>query len=598
MIKEIKQRHDDLISIKLKKRSDYISCQVFYSFDNENWMPASIYPSLDKDFELNYSSSNWNIAQQDGIVRLYNSDIKTIYWNKHINIDDYTGIVYIKIIFIVECEYYHEEREFRITDKGVVYLDDWETYLGNDASKNPNSNEKKWHIVCKNEHYVTMKYKEELPTIKVPLNVAGNYAIYFGIRKGIPRFMARIDDENYRRFTTNGWSMELYKSCYSSKLNREIFWRKNKLNKNTFEIAQLKETTIDNKAYSCFNFGELAYIKLVPIMSDRDDNQNICKLKTNELILYYEAGSYAYHGFYTGKTQSSVMLDEYIRLKPQEITCQTVRVGMRCLHYSSFLEKQSDPVWWDYNIIVDDTAKLIANCDILKESIEYMKGKGIKFTANIGMNRPYLFLPEYSEKFTRENPHLINPINNHFDYSKNEVRNYALKIIYEIIDNYDIDGLFFDYMRAYYNQTVGSIVDIISRSRERLYVKQKLSNRKLELKVRIPADDPVFYEAMKICIEKEHIDGIIPSNVFECEPYIPIIHYKNLCKESSVKVFGCIDGWKNHLGGDPRAGSLSSALTPNDFKRLYDYYNDQGVDGIFLYQSDLITSDPYLYNMF
>ncbi|WP_158302249.1 hypothetical protein [Paenibacillus mesophilus] len=42
-----------------------------------------------------------------------------------------------------------------------------------------------------------------------------------------------------------------------------------------------------------------------------------------ELILYYEPYSYALHGFHDAKSMNEIMLEEFLRMNPHEITCQT-----------------------------------------------------------------------------------------------------------------------------------------------------------------------------------------------------------------------------------------------------------------------------------
>jgi hypothetical protein len=648
MIRSILQRSDNLIEINLIDRNDYISCQVMYSTDNITWNTAAIYPDINSEFILNGCDFLWSQGQEDGVVRLYDKDNYSIYWNYILDISFYTGKIYIKIILITEKNIYEDNKDICIKDVGVVYLSDWEGYLGEKGSCNPKEDEDKWYIAeSKPFNFIGMKYKKFLPDIKIPVNFEGCYDIYIGMKTGAPVFLIRTEDSYFERLICGGSSMSLYKSNFAGKSNKEIYWKSSCFSRSSnsyIEISQLQETI-----NSFQDMGNISYIKLVPnkgnnnfsnkdnyskdigksfinlniysnsdVSSNEDENTNSDKYRTEthsninaysnnndkekeklypgELILYYEPYSYTLHGFHNAESMNNIMLEEFVRMNPKEITCQTVRIGSKCLHHSKFLERNDKAARTDLNTIIDDPAKLAQNCDILKESIKYIQGRGIRLTANIGMNRPYIWSPEISEKFTSDNTELL--LDGYFDYKRNEVQEYALRIIYEIIDNYDIDGMFFDYMRSYNNQTVESLVHTIKMTKGRLNEKGVSSGKKLELKARIPADQIIYYQAMKICVENGYIDGIVPSNIVTSEPLPPVKHYIEVCKGTGTKVYGCIDGWKYTLGGDPRAGSMDFTHTPKDIIRYFNHYNQEGVDGVFIYQADQITANPYTSSLF
>lgn len=618
MINSICQRSDNLIEIKLEEKSDYISCKVMYSIDNNNWYAASIYPGIDSNFILNGCDLLWIQAQEDGIVRLHNKVDSTIYWNYILNIPGYTGHLYLKVMFLIEKELYEDIKEIDIVDKGVIYLSDWKLYLGENASSNPSENEDKWQIVnSKPFDFVKMKHKKKLPPINIPVCTSvkeGYYDIYIGTKSGSAEFLIRTGNNNPERIITGGTSMSLYKSNYAGKSNKEIYWKRELLgteSNNNIEISQLQET------YNSFqDMGSISYVKLVPV-EEKNDYEISCKNNdfdkknrqtnmkgffTDDIILYYEPYSYTLHGIHDGDSMNRIMLEEFIRLNPSEITCQTMRIGSKCLHNSKFIEKFDKAARTDENTIIDDPIKLAQNCDILEETVKYIKQRkdaysnNIKLTANIGMNRPYLRLPEISEKFTTENPVLLK--GGYFDYTKPEVQEYAIRIIYEFIDEYDIDGMFFDYMRSYNNQTVESIIYIIKTTKERLNQKAARVGKNLELKARIPADQIVYYQAMKVCIENGYIDGVVPSNLVTSEPLPPVKHYLELAKDTKTKVYGCIDGWKYTMGSDPRAGALEMANTPDDIEKYFKHYENEGVDGIFIYQADQFSANPYINKLF
>jgi hypothetical protein len=136
------------------------------------------------------------------------------------------------------------------------------------------------------------------------------------------------------------------------------------------------------------------------------------------------------HGFTDAETMNGVMLEEF---HPREITCQAVRIGMKAQYWSRLLEKVDQAAIDDGNQQFDDPMKLLANCDILRESIRYLrdKGSGVRFTANVGMNRPYMTVPALSEKFAKDHPEYVK--NGDFDYSIPEVRAYAVMWIIAIV---------------------------------------------------------------------------------------------------------------------------------------------------------------------
>jgi len=113
-----------------------------------------------------------------------------------------------------------------------------------------------------------------------------------------------------------------------------------------------------------------------------------------------------------------------------------------------------------------------------------------------------------------------------------------------------LDGMFFDYMRSYNNQTVESLVHTIKMTKGRLNEKGVSSGKKLELKARIPADQIIYYQAMKICVENGYIlmelFRQILLQVNRCRRLSIILE---VCKGTGTKVYGCIDGWKYTLGG-------------------------------------------------
>lgn len=593
-IQSVVQTRDNLVEIKLADGSDYISCQVTVQTEDGVWSNASLYPELDAEYVLNGCCFLWNQAQTAGTVRLYGRKSPVVYWNPYLDTGMRTGAVELKIVLLTESETIEERVTVQLENTGVRYFDSWDVYLGENGSEGPQHGQGKWKVAKDGaKRTVSMGSREFLPPIRVPLDLAGEYDIYFGFPHGGGRFLAKTGDEPFARFMTPGNSMDLTVNDFLGKLNKEIFWKRQTINSRHayLELAQLQETVADH-----YEFGCLAYIKLVPCSEESGSAGSPDTKRPKELVLFYEPYSYSLHGFHDAETMNGVMLEEFMALKPTEITCQTVRIGMKSLHHSKHIGRIDKPARTDENTVIDDPVKLVASCDILRESVRGVQGRNVRLTANIGMNRPYVWLPEISDRFVSDNPHLLE--NGYFDYEREEVREYAMRIIAELIGEYDIDGLVFDYMRSDANQTAETLVEIISRTKRLLQDKETRAGRKLELKARIPADQIVYYEAMKLCAANGYIDGIIPSNLVASEPLPPVEHYVRLCRGSEVKVYGCIDGWRMSLGGEARAGNLQISHSPQNIAEYLEHYDRLGVDGIFVYQADQVTGNPYLTRRF
>jgi len=605
MIDSVMVRTDRLVEIRLadRERERLISCEASFAIEGKEWRPAVIYPDLSGDFALDGSTFVWNQAVTMGIVRL-TENVEAFYWNSYLDIGCFTGTVRLRFVWMTVDGEYEEEHDVTLEQSDVVYLNDWTHYLGGDGAANPRKGDGKWKIgQGRCGPFVGMGFHEKLPPIRVPVPVEGWYDIYFGTSGGWLRFMARAGDAPFSRVMTP----HLTAGHHAGKTDQELYWTRGYLRKDAIEIAQLRETVVSH-----YDFGRLSYIKLVPVAGgahphsdgkairndspeDAGTSSDAASSRTGELILYYEPYTYSLHGFHDAESMNGVMLEEFLRLRPTEISCQTIRIGMKSLHHSRLVERLNEPAVTDFKTVIDDPVKLVANCDILRETVSYAHGRGVRLTANIGMNRPYLWNKPLSESFVRRHPHLVK--DGDLDYGDPEVRRYALGIIEEIVTDYDVGGLLFDYMRHFKNQTVESLVDTISTAKSYLRRKEKLTGAKLELKVRVPADQAVYYRALAVCAAQGDVDGIIPSNLVTTEPMPPIGHYMKLRRDTGVKIYGCIDGWKHYLASDPRAGALLMPHSPADLKRYAAAYDKLDVDGIFVYMADEITGNPYLNNV-
>ena len=575
----VSQTGDKFLKIEFTEPAKRVSCEIRYCCDGENFLPASLYRSVKLDEEESGSQFLWSEAQARGIARL-DGRITAVYWNPYLNISDYTGAVKLQIICVNNDASVEEITvDMVLDDCGVVYLSHWQSRSINSDGRLTDE----WRAFDGDvEAYNKTEFVLE-SVLRIELPAKGEYDIFLGFAGRVGRYMLKLDrEEHFQRFITAGHTMLQYPDGYHSKPNKEIFWKRCQLNGNFLEISPLKETTC-----SFHHFGSVPYVKLVP--AGKSCRTELAEsLPDREVILYYEPYSYTLHGFHDTATMNSVMLSEFMAVKPTEISCQVCRIGMKTLHDSEIIAKLDTPANTDENVVVDDPPKLAQAGDILAESVKYMQSSPIKLSVNIGMNRPYLWLKEISDRFTLENPQLIK--GGCFDYTLPEVMAYAKSIIGELIDNYDVQGVIFDYMRSYHNQTVETLVETAKFAKEKLMAKG--GNR--ELKMRIPADDPTYFRAMEISVAKRYVDGIIPSNLVSTRPLPPVKHYLSLCKDSETKVYGCIDGWLACTDGDSRAGNLGYAVRRRDFVEAWHHYCAAGVDGIFIYQADNYTANPYV----
>lgn len=594
MIESIEQRADHLVEIRLGvSASPYISCEVKYRTGGQGYLPATMVLSSDAEVVLTASSYVWNQAQTLGIVRLYERSEAVLYWNPYLDLGNWQGEVTLSIETLTTEGISSAEVNVDLKDRGVVYLSDWTGYLGGHGSSDPQPGDGAWQITnLGNQQVISIKHKEALPPARIPLPVKGLYDIYFGLPHGGLRLLARTKASSPARIMTPGEGMTITLGEYKAKKNKEVHWARRTLEEHDWlELTQLKETITQHH-----EFGTISYIKLVPVPASAKAAKLPSLGEGQDVILFYEPYSYSLHGFHSAERMNEVMLEEFLRFRPREITCQTVRVGCKSLHHSQFLEPFDTPARTDENTIIDDPIRLAQSGDILKATVQYAKGKGSRITANIGMNRPYLWLPALSEKFTRDHPHLIK--GGDFDYRQDEVRNYAKRILQELVASYEIDGLFLDYMRHFSNQTEETLIDVIQTAHGYLKEKGAALGRRLELKVRVPADQLVYYRAMRTCVEEGWLDGIVPSNMLTSDELPPVAAYQQLCQGTSTKVYGLIDLCRHMLAHDPRAGSLLLGHTPKSLEQAWSHYESIGVDGIMVYQADLLTGNPYLSKMF
>ncbi|MBD2861650.1 hypothetical protein [Paenibacillus oceani] len=597
MIESVSQLDSHLVEIVLKPGLAYASCQICYRIAGQPWKPASLYPDLDPETALNGSAYLWNQAQTVGTVRLQGLAAPRLYWNPYLNVRDYSGAVQLQAFFITAEGSYEEEAALTLDDRGVVFLDDWKPLVAAMPSDSADSAQRAWGVVPSQAgSALCLKGKSgDLPgPLSISLPAAGWYDIYFGIAKGGLRCLLKFGSEPYARFEGNG---SRYTAAPETKINIELYAGRRQLDGEPLSIAPTHRT-----AGGHHEFGYLSYVKLVPCRDLNAEPANTSaarygRRRTAELILYYEPYSYAINsGIHDTDTMNQHMLEEFLRLGPAEIACQTVRIGSKALHRSGFLESFDQAARADDNTVNDDFVKLARNGDVLQETVRYAQGSGTRITSCVGMNRPYLWNPTVSEKFTRDNPQWIR--GSDFDYEFPEVRQYALRLIGEIVDNYEVDGLVLDYMRHWLHQTPDTLTEIIGGARALLDRRKRQDGGRRELKVRFPADHRNYYEGLKTCIAERYVDGLIPSNLNTTHPLPAIEPYVRLCRNTGVKVYGCIDGWTSYMSLDPRIGAMMMHHTPKDVVEAIDAYTAQGAAGIFVYQADQFTAQPYLRSLF
>ncbi|NQZ69675.1 MAG: hypothetical protein HRT89_16575 [Lentisphaeria bacterium] len=159
-----------------------------------------------------------------------------------------------------------------------------------------------------------------------------------------------------------------------------------------------------------------------------------------------------------------------------------------------------------------------------------------------------------------------------FDYAQEEIQNYFLAFIDEVLGRYDLDTLELDWMRHNLHFRPGfeeEGIDISScfmeKAHELVIKHQKKRDHKIELAVRVPTHyeaclglglDPILWA------RKQYVDRISLTPLFQsCDSDIPIRVWKTLLSGSDVMLAGCLEAnLMPYPGAERYPNALASVL--------------------------------------
>ena len=227
---------------------------------------------------------------------------------------------------------------------------------------------------------------------------------------------------------------------------------------------------------------------------------------------------------------------------------------------------------------------------------------GLAFFPSIRMNEHYDMdeaAPNYG-RLRRDHPELLigRPgstipdrtlewgIRTGLDYAFPEVRSHMARIIFELIDRFDIDGIELDFMRhpaffrieeAFANRYL--MTDLVRRVRQRLDQASAERGKHLDLAVRVP---PTLADAARIGLDAEGwmreglVDLLIAGGGFI--PFdMPIGEFVEAARGTGCRVIGCFEALRPFLDEEMlRAAAARYWRAGVDGLYLFNYYSMPG----------------------
>jgi hypothetical protein len=239
--------------------------------------------------------------------------------------------------------------------------------------------------------------------------------------------------------------------------------------------------------------------------------------------------------------------------------------------------------------------------------------------------------PDYRIPAQKDTPSWGRPLTGCLDPAIREVYEYRMKIFREVVDNYDIDGLEFDYRRWYHmisdpQKNHGILTQMVRDARKMLDEAARRKGRsKLLLGVRVapsldrPANvflHPGAWHAedlehsctyygldVQTWVKEGLVDYICPSEFLGQLPGVPFTReFADLTKGTDIGVYPTLwplSGWMHEIIGVERAVSLEEKDQPALSLYRYDLCSaalrmyDDGADGISAYNWVPYLDDPY-----
>ena len=219
---------------------------------------------------------------------------------------------------------------------------------------------------------------------------------------------------------------------------------------------------------------------------------------------------------------------------------------------------------------------------------------GMQFFPRVRMNSHYVIdsqHPGYG-RFRRENPELLigRPdellpensiewaIRTGLNYAFPEVRAHMARIIFEVFERFDVDGVELDFMRhpaffrmeeAYANRYL--MTDLVQRVRKRLKAVSAKRGKDLLLAVRVP---PTLADSVRIGLDVQHwmtqelVDIVVVGGGFI--PFeTPVSEFVEAARGTTCRVYGCIEATRY--------------VDERNLRALASRWWEDGASGIYLY---------------
>lgn len=552
--------------------------------------PACLFPNLtEEELFAAHNHQDWNWATEYcGLVPEYMLRDNRVYWNYYVN---FNGMPETPEQFVVVTRYAEGGCVVDVTEQTVaidngenVFLNNWREWKGApihtyenmepNRTHDPADAENGWTVAdCTfGQPRLTLFGHQPVPPISYCPAVSGRYDLYLCFKEEILECELELPGEkepvmllvNPRVIPFNKFWKEIYIGQYFFESSDSI------------GIRQAMPTICNPKR----RFGDIFYLKLVP--ADREEQK--VSFESGEIVFYSEPYSIAYFHSLQNENMAEELVARYVELGVDKVVCQMGRTGSFMLYPSKVAKRGRGGVAkGDDQQSSNGVEEMMKHMDILKVLPPLCRRRGIKFLANIGVNSSARG-STLEAKFSVEHPEYYH--HHLLDFSLPEVVEFAAEQFREMAE-YDIDGLSVGHTRYPYWQTQETIIAL-----HREIVKKIGPQRRGELEINliIPADHPDYYEALKVLLEENLVDSLIPGRLMSLYPQINVRPYVELAARYGKKVYGTLDGW----GLSHTEMNTSLIARPAEMLEQAEAYITQGANGLYFYQSEQILSNPFL----
>jgi hypothetical protein len=567
----------------------------YFNTIHRRWFPMSILPQGDEIFAPS-NHQDWNRATSfEGTIMDTMIVDAEIYWNYFV---DFKGVIppdeiKVRLTVFGPCGMNAREYEFDLLiDVGnTIFIHDFENFQGapirklewdesraflQENTQKPETGTNGWVIDYFRGQiaYLSNYGMNADPPLRFAPGVEGEYEMFLGFRGN------RLEcDFEFPRMTHREHVLIAENIVPAYK-----WWKEVRLGRYRFEFGDeiAIHKTPAQQRNRLHSFGELTYIKLIPARPKPKRR----RLRPTEIVFYGEPSSHAYYGELQNLEMAESFIEEHVSLGINTLNCQMMRIGGEAIYPS-----KAAPPAREGASRGDDCesstgrVELRRNLNLFEVLPGLCRKHGIKFIANAAINVCYCGSPLESE-FSARHPEYHHPFfgASFLDYTREEVREFAAGCVAEMAA-YDIDGLSIDHMRYLYGQTVDTIIAFHRLVRDKIGAARYA---KLEVNVRIPVDNPTYYQALEILMAENLINTVTPSHQSCLYPLIGLRGYVKLADKYGKRVHGCLDGWI-------KTQTLISPLPrPADYKQAARHYLNQGAAALFFYQSSQILRNVFL----